>query len=88
MESKLKTIISELTELYQPIFKHPNLSKNVSRLCDDRLVVIERAYDAIAKELGRPLSVLDLGCAQGYFSLNLASKGAKVLGIDYEKNNI
>jgi O-antigen chain-terminating bifunctional methyltransferase/kinase len=38
--------------------------------------------------LGRPLKVLDLGCAQAYFTLNLAERGAIVHGVDFLDRNI
>ncbi|GAB6968603.1 hypothetical protein JCM25156A_26410 [Komagataeibacter kakiaceti JCM 25156] len=38
--------------------------------------------------LKRPLKVLDVGCAQGFFSLNLAKHGATVTGIDFQEENI
>ena len=34
------------------------------------------------KHLEEELRVLDLGCAQGYFSFNLANQGAFVCGVD------
>ena len=38
--------------------------------------------------MGRPLRILDIGCAQGFFSLHLAQAGAEVLGIDFLDSNI
>ncbi|UNW13438.1 methyltransferase domain-containing protein [Xanthomonas phaseoli pv. phaseoli] len=38
--------------------------------------------------LGRPIRVLDLGCAQGYFSLNLAARGSIVHGADFLDRNV
>jgi O-antigen chain-terminating methyltransferase len=38
--------------------------------------------------LGRPLRVIDLGCAQGLFSLELARAGDEVLGADAEPDHI
>ncbi len=38
--------------------------------------------------LGRPIRVLDLGCAQGWFSFKLAESGAHVFGVDYLGSNI
>jgi SAM-dependent methyltransferase len=45
-------------------------------------------YDALQNLLGGPLRVLDLGCAQGYFSFNLAAHGAAVHGVDISEENI
>ena len=84
----IEDLVTALPEVYQPIYGHPELSQKISRLCGDRLEKILRIHDALAALLGRPLKVLDLGCAQGYFSFNLAQRGASVQGIDYLDNNI
>lgn len=81
-------LINNLPELYQPVFGHDELTVASSRLCDDRLVEIEKIYHTFEKLLNRPLKVLDLGCAQGYFAFNLAKRGAIVTGIDHLKENI
>jgi len=81
-------LVADLPEVYQPIYGHPELSAQVSRPCQDRLVEVLRVHDALRKLLARPLRVLDLGCAQGFFSLSLAEEGALVTGIDYLDKNI
>lgn len=48
---------------------------------------IERVYDALSLELKRPLRVLDLGCAQGFFSFNIAHKGG-VTCVDLRPENV
>jgi O-antigen chain-terminating methyltransferase len=75
-------LVSFLPEMYQPIFGHSDLSANALRASDDRLAYITEAYLALGKELGRPLRVLDLGCAQGYIALHVAALGAKVHGVE------
>ena len=84
----IKKLVSNLPEVYQPIYGHPELSDKVSRTCSDRLEHIARIHDALSQQLGRPLKVLDLGCAQGFFSLGLASRGATVHGVDYLDENV
>ena len=84
----IEKLVSDLPEVYQPIHGHPELSGQVSRSCLDRLAHIVRIYDALQRLLGRPPKVLDLGCAQGYFSLHLAERGAIVLGIDFLNKNV
>ncbi len=84
----IEKLVYDLPEIYQPIYGYPELSGQVSRPCFDRLERIARIYDALQRQLGRPLNVLDLGCAQGYFSLSLAERGAKVHGVDYLDKNV
>lgn len=84
----LTTAVDRLPELYQPIYGHPELSNAAARSCQSRLVHVRSTYAALADHLGRPLRVLDLGCAQGFFSCALAALGADVLGIDYCPENV
>ncbi|BDB21287.1 kinase [Pseudomonas sp. CYM-20-01] len=84
----IEQLVAELPEVYQPIFGRSDLSDHVSRPCADRLDVIARIYDALQAHLDRPLRVLDLGCAQGYFSLSLASRGAAIRGVDFLDKNV
>ena len=87
-KEKLAQRVSDLPEIYQPVYGHDELSADVSRSCADRLEAVCRVYDALRKKLDRPLRVLDLGCAQGFFSLNLAERGAEVVGVDLLDKNI
>lgn len=84
----IASLVAQLPEVYQPIFGHPELSENSSRACQDRLTHIVDIYRVAETVLGRPPKVLDLGCAQGFFSLNLAALGAQVHGIDYLEQNV
>lgn len=84
----LENAVAALPEKYQPIYGHSELSGDVSRGSLDRLINIFEVYEALSKYLGRALRVLDLGCAQGFFSFSLAEKGAAVLGVDYDRKNI
>jgi len=84
----LHALVEALPERYQPIYGHPELSHSVSRACADRLGDLVVVHDALAAELGRPLRVLDLGCAQGFFSLNLAARGSLVVGLDFAPANV
>lgn len=88
MSESLSNLVAALPEIYQVVYGHPELTQSTSRTCEDRLVSIGAVYDALAAELGRPLRVLDLGCAQGYFSLALAARGAEVRGVDFLDRNI
>ncbi|HGL6421923.1 TPA: methyltransferase domain-containing protein [Klebsiella quasipneumoniae] len=88
MTKNLNTLVSELPEIYQTIFGHPEWDGDAARDCNQRLDLITEQYDNLSRALGRPLKVLDLGCAQGFFSLSLASKGATIVGIDFQQENI
>lgn len=88
INTKLSALVEALPEFYQPIYGHNEWDNIPLRNCKDRLRVIERIYDDLSKALGRPLRVLDLGCAQGFFSLNLASRGGIVTGLDIREQNI
>ncbi|WP_447882894.1 methyltransferase domain-containing protein [Serratia fonticola] len=87
-EQSITALVKQLPEVYQPIYKHPEFTAQASRSCFDRLETIASAYDYISKEKGRPLKVLDLGCAQGFFSLSLAERGAIVTAVDYSQPNV
>jgi O-antigen chain-terminating methyltransferase len=84
----VEKLVAALPEIYQAVYGHPELSTKVSRGCADRLGQISKVYIALARELGRPPRILDLGCAQGFFSLGLASYGAEVRGVDFLDKNI
>jgi len=86
--STLSDLVAELPEVYQPIFGHPELCPNVSRRCDDRLAQVISVYRALETVFARPLRVLDLGCAQGFFSHSLSKLGARVHGVDFLEANI
>lgn len=86
--STLSGLVAELPEVYQPIFGHPELCPTVSRQCDDRLAQIISVYQALEMVFARPLRVLDLGCAQGFFSHSLSQLGARVHGVDFLEANI
>ena len=88
MSQSLPQLVSDLPEIYQAIYGHPDISQDTSRACIDRLDKIAEVHDALAKQLGRPLRVLDMGCAQGFFSLSLAARGAQVHGVDFLDKNI
>lgn len=72
---RLSEAIEKLPEIYQPIYGYEEIGKSSSRKCADRLIYIRNIYEKLKNKLGRDLKVLDIGCAQGYFSLNIASWG-------------
>ena len=88
LKTSLETLVKALPEIYQPIYGHPELSQQASRQCEDRLTHIKDVYRSLESKLNRPLHVLDLGCAQGFFSLHLAEIGAIVHAVDFQEVNI
>jgi O-antigen chain-terminating methyltransferase len=88
MTDRLIEKVHALPEIYQPIFGHPEIAQAVSRNCEDRLHHLNTLHDALREELGRPVRVLDLGCAQGYICFSLAARGAQVVGIDFLAANV
>ncbi|WP_135211580.1 glycosyltransferase [Vitreimonas flagellata] len=88
MTHRIDELVRSLPEVYQPIFEHPEHSAATSRGCWDRLERVAQVYLALERMLARPLKVLDLGCAQGFFSLHLAKLGASVSGVDTLEANI
>ncbi|WP_161600130.1 methyltransferase domain-containing protein [Aurantimonas manganoxydans] len=84
----LQRLVDSLPEVYQPIFGHPEMSIVVSRSSVERADRVCQAVSAYSKMLGRSVRILDLGCAQGFFTFTLASHGHYVHGVDYLKENI
>lgn len=86
-QGDIDALISELPELYQPIFGYPGHS--ASRPADlDRTDAVVAAVTQIAIAVGHPLRILDLGSAQGYFSFIMAQAGHSVVGVDYLPANV
>lgn len=86
-DEHLAALIANLPEVYQPIYGY--ITDAVSRDADlPRTDHILAAADAVAAERGRPLRVLDLGSAQGYFCFLLAERGHQVVGVEYLAQNI
>lgn len=88
MNKNVQQLVAELPEVYQTIYGHPEWAQAASRNCYDRIDSLSAVYDQLATKLGRPLRVLDLGCAQGFFCLSLAERGATVKGVDFQEKNI
>ena len=86
--SELEQAVQALPEIYQVIYGHSEFSSAASRACEDRLSEIGKIVRALHIKLGRRPRILDLGCAQGYFSIGLAEIGADVDGVDNLPENI
>ena len=85
---EITAAVQALPLFYQPIFGYEVQGAKPVRNCEDRLADVKKIYDLLSAELGRPLRVLDLGCAQGYFSLYAAKWGGGGTGLDFEQANI
>jgi 2-polyprenyl-3-methyl-5-hydroxy-6-metoxy-1,4-benzoquinol methylase len=59
------------SEQYQDIFVNGQILKNGVRVCESRFKLIE---EFLLKKFKRQFTLIDLGAAQGYFSLNAAYK--------------
>lgn len=80
--------IYTLPELYQPLFGHSEFDSLAKRNCYDRLDSIKKVYSALSEKLQRPLRVLDLGCAQGFFTFHLANLGGIITAVDSDVVNV
>jgi SAM-dependent methyltransferase len=85
-DAPLTELLARLPEIYQPIVGHPEV--RYKRPCADRWDVVRPIALALQEDLRRPLRALDIGCAQGFFALSLASLGIEVTGIDRDPSNI
>ncbi|MGD9996121.1 MAG: methyltransferase domain-containing protein [Ilumatobacteraceae bacterium] len=85
--STLDELIAQLPERYQPIYGREDDS--TSRAADSpRSSAIASTVDSVARLTDRPLRILDLGSAQGYYAFLLAERGHHVTGIDYLPINV
>ncbi|WP_392431558.1 methyltransferase domain-containing protein [Yersinia sp. HM-2024] len=84
----IEKYVASLPECYQLIYGYPELEVITSRNCNDRLVIVENVVKKLQQKLQRPIKLLDLGCAQGFFSLSLAKYCSKVKGVDFLDKNI
>src|SRR5260221_4116877 len=87
-DSQIKYLIGNLPEVYQPIYGFNDFNDNTTRDCYDRWQVVQAVADRLRAHLKRPLRVLDIGCAQGFFCFNLAAAGDEVYGVDWKPENI
>lgn len=85
---QIQSLVDALPELYQPVYGFPQAVESSSRPCLDRWSILMAVYKLLVLKKKRPLRVLDLGCAQGFFSFKLASVGAEVVGVDFNEKNI
>ena len=83
----LDELLSQLPERYQPVYGQD--LESTSRSADSpRTTQILSTIDLIATHLGRPIRVLDLGSAQGYYCFLAAERQHHATGVDYLPANI
>lgn len=88
MEKTIDEYVKALPEIYQQIWGHKEFGES-SRNCEQRAPrIIESVRELQAKLGEKKLRVLDIGCAQGYFSFALQDIGCNVVGLDFCKENI
>ena len=81
-----------LPESYQPIWGMEAARDKARRACDDRVAAMLPSIEALPA--GAVMRILDIGCAQGYFSFALkhrlaqVGRDAEVIGVDYLLDNI
>ena len=87
MTDELQAAIDCLPELYQPILGYAADSKLPRRACADRLDAIVEALSAFELD---PTVVVDVGAAQGYFTLALAERFPRhrFVGLDSLEENV
>lgn len=89
MSQLLQNLVESIPEQYQDIYGHPEFRGKSSRDCSERGIWVKKIIGEMQERKGKKnLRVLDLGCAQGYYSFVASDLGCTVLGIDMLKENI
>ena len=87
IDDSLDEAIARLPEQYQPIYGRDEIaSARDAEL--PRTAQILSTIDLVSTELGRPLRILDLGSAQGYYCFLAAERGHHVTGVENLPVNI
>ena len=83
MSQVLNSLVACIPEQYQDIYGHPEFNGSSSRGCAERETWVRKIICEIQEKTGKKnLRVLDLGCAQGYYSFIASELGCSVLGVD------
>ena len=64
----IREFVRDLEEVYQPIYKHPNLSNQVSKTCKDRLAIIQDVFICL-NCTNKPLTYLGFRVCPRLFQL-------------------
>jgi SAM-dependent methyltransferase len=82
-------LVAALPERYQQIYGFPEYDDGAVRGDHSRLIPIRRVVSAMQRLVsGRALRVLDVGCAQAFYTLSVAGDGIEVAGVDAQQSNI
>jgi 2-polyprenyl-3-methyl-5-hydroxy-6-metoxy-1,4-benzoquinol methylase len=68
-------------EIFEKIYEKPGAVWT-------RILPPKELAELIENQKIKPCKTLDIGCGEGYYSIYLASKGFKVLGIDFSERAI
>ncbi len=77
---------TQFSQLNSDLTQH--LNNSVTEAQQSLLNIIAKIASQLRRSLGRSLRVLDLGCGQGFFSLQLGMAGDEVVGIDPLPTNV
>src|SRR4051794_6334164 len=81
IDDSLDEAIARLPEQYQPIYGRAELA-SAREAALPRTDMILSCIDRIAEVVGRPLRILDLGSAQGYYCFLAAERGHHSTGVE------
>lgn len=88
--AELLSLINNLPCQYQNIYGHPEFDKQTRGIrcaeIRDNIIEIIKQYKELTGK--NKIKILDIGCAQGFFSLECAKMELDVTGIDFENKNI
>ena len=73
----------EVHKAYHPIWMGTTSIQTATRKCTDRWTLVEQAIDRFGSK-----NLLDLGCADGYFTRMAGEKGLFSIGVDYEHRRL
>ncbi len=89
LSGRIKDSVAALPEVYQDIYGHSEYVGKTIRDCRKREDSIKLIVSRLQEQLGRKnLKILEIGCAQGFYSFVLGSMGCEVCGVDYLDKNI
>ena len=87
MKRSIHDYVQALPEVYQSVYGHGEYMP--SRNCEERWLHLKRVLQSVQEKTGKKnIRVLDIGCAQGYYTLSASAMGAEAEGVDFCGENI